>query len=113
MSSNNTYDTKCDMTPASPPNLKFLMEPMSILASLGLNLVWFTSISKLTNGSHPNCDQECRLGEQTTLVVEGLPRSSQLGDGPPFLPGPPWLLLGNPSILPPRNPWLYAASDGQ
>ena len=71
MSSNNTYDTKCDMTPASPPNLKFLMEPMSILASLGLNLVWFTSISKLTNGSHPNYDQECRLGELFQLGTPG------------------------------------------
>ena len=61
------------MTPASPPNLKFLMEPMSILASLGLNLVWFTSISKLTNGSHPNYDQGCRLGELLQVGEGGGP----------------------------------------
>ena len=90
------------MTPASPPNLKFLMEPMSILASLGLNLVWFTSISKLTNGSHPDYDQGCRLGELLRVGEGGgplggeeplrsshlgtlgyLPWSSQLGPGPP------------------------------
>ena len=100
MSSNNTYDTKCDMTPARPPNLKFLMEPMSILASLGLNLVWFTSISKLTNGSHPNYDQGCRLGELLQVGEEGGPLRDEeplrlihlgsrglLGSGPTFLAG--------------------------
>ena len=111
------------------------MEPMSILASLGLNLVWFTSISKLTNGSHPNYDQGCRLGELLRVGEGGgplggeeplrsshlgtlgyLPRSSQLGSGPPFLLGTvdlPRLSLGNPSIQPPGPPWLSAASDGQ
>ena len=99
MSSNNTYDTKCDMTPARPPNLKFLMEPMSILASLGLNLVWFTSISKLTNGSHPDYDQGCRLGELLRVGEGGGPlggeeplRSSHLGPGGLFLLGTPGTL---------------------
>ena len=36
------------------------METLSILASLGLNPVWFTSISKLTDGSYPDYDQVCR-----------------------------------------------------
>ena len=71
MNSNNTHDTKCESTPVAPPNIKFLMEPMSILANLGSNLVWFTSISKLTNGSHPNYDQECRLGELFQLGTPG------------------------------------------
>ena len=55
MNSNNT-----------PPNIKFLMEPTSILANLGSNLGWFASNSKSANGSHPNYDQECRLGELGT-----------------------------------------------
>ena len=84
------------MTPARPPNLKFLMEPSSILASLGLNLVWFTSISKLTNGSHPDYDQGCRLGELLRVGEGGGPlggeeplRSSHLGPGGLFLLGTP------------------------
>ena len=88
MNSNNTHDTKCESTPVAPPNIKFLMEPMSILANLGLNLVWFTSISKLTNGSHPNYDQECRLGELFQIGTTGLsslsgplPWLSKLGSG--------------------------------
>ena len=129
MSSNNTYDTKCDMTPACSSNIKFLMEPMSILASLGLNLVWFTSISKLTNESHPNYDQGCRLGELLRVGEGGGPlRDEELlrlihlgsrglfGSGPPFLLGteePTRLSLGNPSIQPPGPPWLSAVSDGQ
>ena len=54
MSSNNTTGTKCNKTPVSPPQLTFLMETFSILASFGLNPVWFTSISKLTDGSYPD-----------------------------------------------------------
>ena len=33
-------------------------------------------------------------------------------DYPPTYPGCR-LVTGHPSILPPGNPWLYAASDGQ
>ena len=149
MNSNNTHDTKCESTPVAPPNIKFLMEPMSILANLGSNLVWFTSISKLTNGSHPNYDQGCRLGELLQVGEGGgplrdeeplrlihlgsrglfasvgslvpvkstdLPRLTQFRgqDLTSFLQkveDTNRSSLGNPSILPPGNPWLYAATD--
>ena len=96
MSSNNTSDTKCNKTPASPPQLTFLMETMSILASLGLNLVWFTSISKLTDGPHPDYDQVCR---------PGYPH--------PFLPGLPRSSLDDHGTQPPGPPWLSTVPDGQ
>ena len=82
MSSNNTTDTKCNKTPVGPPQLTFLIEAFSILAGLifwppentkstpppvlsvmmdqvdltlaELNPIWFTSISKLTDGSYPD-----------------------------------------------------------
>ena len=127
MNSNNTHDTKCESTPVAPPNIKFLMEPMSILANLGSNLGWFASISKSANGSHPNYDQECRLGELGTpgsihrtgqtpwlpkvgstepmvLLVRRrlspkLARSSKHGSGNPDLPPrAPRLSRGHPSI---------------
>ena len=59
MSSNNTTGTKCNKTPVSPPQLTFLMETFSTLVRLGLNPVWFTSISKLTDGSYPDYVQVC------------------------------------------------------
>ena len=95
MSSNNTPDTKCDKTPAGPPQLTFLMESMSILASLGLNLVWFTFISKLTDGPHPDYDQGCRPGQPLRGKGEGGggPTGSSLDDHGTQPPGPPWLSL--------------------
>ena len=38
MNTNNTHDTKCESTPETPPNIKFLMEPTSILANLTAKL---------------------------------------------------------------------------
>ena len=38
MNTNNTHDTKCESTPEAPPNIKFLMEPTSILANLTAKL---------------------------------------------------------------------------
>ena len=103
------------MTPASPPNLKFLMEPMSILANLGLNLVWFTSISKLTDGPHPDYDQGCRLGE---LLREGEGGGPLGGEGPPWSShlGPRGLfLLGTLGTTQPRgtSPPVVARSVAQ
>ena len=76
MSSNNTTGTKCNKTPVSPLQLTFLMETFSILASLGLNPVWFTSISKLTDGPYPDYVQVCRLPPPN---ADGPPRSSLTG----------------------------------
>ena len=34
-------------------------------------------------------------------------------NGPPFLPGPPWLSLDDHGTQPPGPPWLSTAHDGQ
>ena len=97
------------------------------LTLVELNPVWFTSISKLTNGSHPNYDQECRLGELGTpgsihrtgqtpwlpkvgstepmvLLVRRrlspkLARSAKRGQGiPANWPLPLWLSRGGPGV---------------
>ena len=90
MSSNNTTGTKCNKTPVGPPQLTFLMETFSILASFGLNTVWFTSISKLTDGSYPDYVQVCGASPLWTTSEVGLPWSS-LDDHGTQPPGPPWL----------------------
>ena len=77
--SNNTTDTKCNKTPVGPLQLTFLMETFSILARLGQNPVWFTSISKLTDGSYPDSVQEetkCGTSPPWHLTTVGPPQSS-------------------------------------
>ena len=109
--SNNTTDTKCNKTPVGPLQLMFLMEAFSILAGLiswppentkstpppvlsvmmdqvdltlaELNPIWFTSISKLTDGPYPD-----------SLQMETKFGASLPPPWPMFTVGPPWLSLG-------------------
>ena len=94
MSSNNTTDTKCNKTPVGPLQLTILMETFSILARLGQNPVWFTSISKLTDGSYPDSVQICGASPPWPTSEVGPPRSSLDDHGTLKPSGPPWLSLG-------------------
>ena len=114
MSSNNTTGTKCNKTPVSPPQLPFLMETFSILASFGLNPVWFTSISKLTDGSYPDYVQVrgasplwppqvigTKLGAHVPLTTA---RSSLDDPGTLNPSGPPGYLLAPMETKPEKPP---------
>ena len=127
MEANNTHDTKCESTPEAPPNIKFLMEPTSILANIKTKL-------------------GCRLGELGTpdsihrtgqtlwlhqlgstepsflLEAQGSPclplslaRSSQCESGNCALLlvtfSTPGCRMVNLVFLPPGNPWLHTAID--
>ena len=120
--SNNTTDTKCNKTPVGPLQLMFLMEAFSILAGLiswppentkstpppvlsvmmdqvdltlaELNPIWFTSISKLTDGSYPDSVQICGASPPWPTSEVGPPRSSLDDQGTLKPSGPPWLSLG-------------------